>query len=208
MDIAFLHCDERIVVVDKPAGLLSVPGVGPEKQDCVARRVAAICPGARIVHRLDRETSGVLVMALDAESHRELGRQFERRLVSKRYVAVVTGSVEREEGEIALPLRKDMEARGPRYIVDFARGKHALTQYRVRERGGDRTRLELCPVTGRSHQLRVHLSAVGHAILGDDIYAPPGVAAQAPRLLLHAEALLFTHPGTGKHVGFERGSPF
>ena len=206
--IRLIYRDERIVVVDKPAGLLSVPGIGEDKQDCVARRVAEMCPGALIVHRLDRETSGVLVMALDAEAHRELSRQFERRLVLKRYVAIVSGSIERDEGEIALPMRKDMEARGPRYVVDFVQGKHAMTQYRVRERLAGHTRVELSPITGRSHQLRVHLSAIGHPVLGDDIYARPEVAEMAERLLLHAESLMIIHPGTGKQMGFERGCPF
>lgn len=198
-----LHHDERIVVLDKPAGLLSVPGIGPHKQDCLAARVAAGFPGARIVHRLDRDTSGVIVMALDAEAHRELSRQFQDREVEKRYIAVVHGVVEADEGEIDLPLRKDLDAAPvPRHIVDHEHGRRALTRFAVLERGADRTRLRLRPITGRSHQLRVHLKEIGHPILGDDLYAPAGVVAMADRLLLHAESLWLVHPGTGAPMTF------
>ncbi len=204
---AVLFHDDCIMVLDKPPGLLSVPGIGPANQDCLARRVAERHPGARIVHRLDRETSGVIVMALDAEAHRHLGRQFEDRRTSKTYIAVVSGPVEREGGEIDLPLRKDLE-RPPRHCVDAIQGRPALTRFAVIGRDSDRTRLELQPVTGRSHQLRVHLASIGHAILGDDLYAPRQVAAMAPRLLLHAASLSFTHPGTGERLTFEAACPF
>ena len=209
-DFEVIYADRHLLVLDKPPGLLSVPGIGPANQDCLARRAAAAHPGARIVHRLDRETSGVMVMALDADTHRNLSRQFERREVVKRYVAVVAGLVERDEGEIDLPLRKDLDppTPGPRHIVDHQQGRPALTHYRVLARDDDRTRLELSPRTGRSHQLRVHLEAIGHPILGDDLYAAPGVVAMADRLLLHAQTLSLTHPTTGEQMTFESPCPF
>jgi tRNA pseudouridine32 synthase/23S rRNA pseudouridine746 synthase len=209
-DFDVIYRDDRLLVLDKPAGLLSVPGIGPANQDCLARRAAAAHPGARIVHRLDRETSGVITMALDADTHRSLSRQFERREVEKRYVAVVAGLVEDDEGEIALPLRKDLDppTPGPRHIVDHEQGRPALTRYHVLARDGDRTRLQLHPLTGRSHQLRVHLEAIGHPILGDDLYAPPDVVATADRLLLHAQMLSLTHPATGEQMTFEAPCPF
>jgi tRNA pseudouridine32 synthase/23S rRNA pseudouridine746 synthase len=206
-EIEILHHDDRIVVLDKPPGLLSVPGIGPDNQDCLARRIERDFGGARIVHRLDRETSGVIVMPLDADSHRALGRQFETRQVEKRYVAVVHGHVEGDSGSIDLPLRKDMD-RPPRHMVDCDLGRPALTHYRVLSRDGDRSRLELRPTTGRSHQLRVHLSAIGHPILGDDLYAPPEVASRATRLLLHAESLTIAHPQNGERLTFTCPCPF
>ncbi len=208
--LAVLHRDRRLLVIDKPAGLLSVPGIGPANQDCLARRVEARHSGIRIVHRLDRETSGVIVMALDADTHRELSRQFERRLVEKRYIAVAAGVIETGEGEIDLPVRKDMDppTPAPHHIVDHVHGRPALTRYRVQRHEADRTRVELRPVTGRSHQLRVHLSAVGHPIVGDDIYAPPAITAMADRLLLHAVSLTITHPATDERVTFESPCPF
>ncbi len=205
-----IYRDEHVIVLDKPAGLLSVPGIGPEKQDCLARRVEARFAGARIVHRLDRETSGVIVMAMDAGSHRELSRQFEQRLVEKCYIAVVAGVVVDDDGEIDLPLRKDLNPPrpGPRHIVDHVHGKPAQTRYRVLRRDADRTHMELRPQTGRSHQLRVHLDAIGHPILGDDLYAPPEIVAMADRLLLHAQAMSITHPATGQRLDFESPCPF
>jgi tRNA pseudouridine32 synthase/23S rRNA pseudouridine746 synthase len=207
MSVSVLYQDECIVAIDKPAGLLSVPGKGPEKADCVASRVASMHAGARIVHRLDQATSGVLVMALDAESHRRLGRQFEQREVGKVYIAVVAGRVTDDAGEIDLPMRTDIDNR-PHQIIDFEHGKSALTRYRVTRREEDRTRLELRPVTGRSHQLRVHLRAIGHPVLGDDLYAPPEARAMADRLLLHAAVLEITHPTRGERITFTAPCPF
>jgi tRNA pseudouridine32 synthase/23S rRNA pseudouridine746 synthase len=205
-----IYTDEHLIVLDKPPGLLSVPGIGPDNQDCLARRVEAEFAGARIVHRLDRETSGVIVMAMDAESHRQLSCQFEQRLVDKSYIAVVAGVVADDDGEIDLPLRKDLNPPrpGPRHIVDHVHGRPARTRYRVLQRYADRTRVELRPQTGRSHQLRVHLTAIGHPILGDDLYAPPEVVAMADRLLLHAQAMSITHPATGQRLNFESPCPF
>ena len=202
-----LHRDERIIVLNKPAGLLSVPGIGPEKADCLAARIAAAFPGARIVHRLDRDTSGVIVMALDAEAHRQLSVQFQDRLVEKKYIAIAAGVIERDEGSIDLPLRKDLDD-PPRQIIDHEHGRPAVTRWRVLERGTDRTRVELSPRTGRSHQLRLHLKTLGHPILGDDLYAPPDVLAMADRLMLHALSLSIVHPATADLRTFQAPCPF
>ena len=215
--------------VCKPAGLLSVPGRGLAKSDCLIARLCERFPEARVVHRLDQATSGVMVLARTAEAHRELGWQFERREVSKRYVAIVVGHVAEDEGEIAAPLRKALSD-GPRHVVDPVHGKPAVTRWRVVERttlgvlreslasrglAADRcitphaepatpvTRLELEPLTGRSHQLRVHLQHAGHAVLGDEFYAAPEVLALAPRLLLHAEELRLRDPGTGQPIALQ-----
>jgi tRNA pseudouridine32 synthase/23S rRNA pseudouridine746 synthase len=202
-----LHRDERIIVLDKPTGLLSVPGIGPEKADCLAARVSAAFPGARNVHRLDRDTSGVIVMAFDAEAHRALSVQFQDRLVEKRYVAVVAGALAEDAGVIDLPLRKDLD-RPPRQMIDHERGRPSVTGWRVETRAGDRTRLDLAPLTGRSHQLRLHLATIGHPILGDDLYAPPDVRAMADRLLLHALTLAIVHPSTAERMTFTAPCPF
>jgi tRNA pseudouridine32 synthase/23S rRNA pseudouridine746 synthase len=207
--VRILHHDRHLVVVDKPAGLLSVPGIGPEKADCLVARLQAAAPGSRIVHRLDFDTSGVIVLALDADTHRELSRQFQDREVRKRYVAVVAGQVAGDSGEIDLPLRK--EALGSaRQIVHATEGKPSVTRWKVVERLDDppRTRLALEPLTGRSHQLRVHCLAIGHPILGDPLYAPPEWRDAAPRLMLHAEMLEFTHPATGERLGVGSPAPF
>lgn len=219
-----LHLDDRLIVLDKPTGLLSVPGIGPEKADCLAKRVADAHPGARIVHRLDRDTSGVIVMAFDAESHRELSRQFQDRETEKTYHALVAGHPAEDEGEIDLPLRKDLE-NTPLHIVDHVHGKPSLTRWRVTSRGelGDLdgglasadadprlpiARLELEPKTGRSHQLRVHLKALSHVILGDDLYAPEPWRGAVSRLCLHASRLWLVHPGTGAPMTFRSAPPF
>lgn len=196
--LIFLH--ERVIVVDKPAGLLSVPGIGEANQDCLARRVASVVEGALIVHRLDRETSGLMVMARDADAHRDLSRQFEERTIEKVYHAEVCGVMRDDEGEISLPLRKDID-RKARHMVDHERGKPALTQWRVLERLSDRTRLELRPLTGRSHQLRIHLMSIGHAIIGDDLYGP-GNEQNVP-LQLRSCALGFRLPGSSERMRFE-----
>ena len=198
-DIGWLHVDEALIAVDKPSGLLSVPGRGPDKADCVARRVQARYPDARVVHRLDMGTSGVMVFARGLAMQQALSRAFETRSVDKRYQALVAGLVAPDDGRIDLPLACDWPHR-PRQQVDLLQGKPALTFWQVLSRDPDRgtTRLRLMPQTGRSHQLRVHLQALGHPILGDELYAPPSVVAQAPRLLLHAEALALHHPLNGQ----------
>lgn len=202
-----LHRDDRLIALNKPAGMLSVPGIGPEKADCLAARVAAAFPGARIVHRLDRDTSGVIIMALDAQAHRQLSVQFQDRQVEKEYIAIVAGAVERDEGSIDLPMRKDLED-PPRQIIDNDRGRSAVTRWRVLQRASDRTRLELSPLTGRSHQLRLHMKTIGHPVLGDDLYAPPDVLAMADRLMLHALSLSIIHPSTAAWRTFEAPCPF
>lgn len=208
-----LHLDTRLIVLDKPSGLLSVPGIGPEKQDCLAKRVQAAYPDARIVHRLDRDTSGVILMARDAEAHRELSRQFHDREVRKTYLAVAAGHIESDHGSINLPMRKDMEASPtPMQVIDHVQGRAAITHYQVLDRftvdGSPRTRLELKPITGRSHQLRLHLLSIGHPILGDDLYAPPDVLAMADRLMLHATSLSIVHPSNAAPMTFESPCPF
>jgi len=185
-----MHADAHRVVVDKPSGLLSVPGRGEDKQDCAWARVAAEFPDALIVHRLDQSTSGLIVFARGEAMQRALSGAFAARLVDKRYEAVVAGVIERDTMDIDLPLIVDWPNR-PRQMIDHERGKPSLTRVRVLSRNVDAgtTRVELEPVTGRSHQLRVHLLAAGHPILGDALYAPPEVLRLAPRLLLHARDL-------------------
>lgn len=203
--------DEHLLVLDKPSGLLAVPGRGPELQDCLSARVQAAMPQALIVHRLDRDTSGLMVMALSPQAQRDLSRQFAERTVEKRYAAVVWGSPATSAGSVDLPLRKDFE-RPPRHKVDLVGGRPAHTAWRVVERIGagpvEQTRLEVSPTTGRSHQIRVHLASLGHPILGDNLYAHAEALALAPRLLLHAEQISFAHPGDGRPMIWTAACPF
>lgn len=201
------------VVIDKPAGLLSVPGRGEEKRDSISFRVRQVFPqatGSISVHRLDMETSGLLVMALHARAHRALSRQFEARKTGKAYIAVLDGVVEEDEGAVDLPLIVDWPSR-PRQKVDYETGRPARTLYRVIERGETTTRVEFRPVTGRTHQLRVHAATsrkqggLGCPILGDTLY---GRAESAPRLLLHAAHLAFWEPVTGEWRKFSSPPPF
>ena len=204
-----IYRDEQILAFNKPSGLLSVPGIGPEKADCLASRAQTALPESRIVHRLDRDTSGVIVLALDADSHRELSRQFHDRETEKTYFAVVNGTVLGEEGIIDAPLRKDME-HPPRHLVDHAQGKPAQTrwQVRAREEKPARTMLRFTPRTGRTHQLRIHACVLGHPILGDDLYAPPDIVSQADRLMLHATELVISHPRSGQRLSLTAPVPF
>ncbi|NCT85198.1 MAG: RNA pseudouridine synthase [Comamonadaceae bacterium] len=181
-----LHADDRLVVIDKPAGLLSVPG--RTEPDCASARVQALYPDALIVHRLDQATSGLLLFARGLAAQRELSADFAERRVGKTYIAVVAGRLE-GSGLIDLPLAADWPNR-PRQQVDHARGKPSQTRWRTLAHEGEQTRVALEPLTGRSHQLRVHMATLGHAILGDALYAAPGIAAASPRLLLHASELL------------------
>jgi tRNA pseudouridine32 synthase/23S rRNA pseudouridine746 synthase len=199
--------DACLLVFDKPSGLLSVPGLGPENQDNLATRVQQHFPEARNVHRLDRDTSGVIVMARSAEVHRELSRQFEHREVEKQYIAVVWGAVENDQGLIDLPLGKDFD-RPPRHRIDHVHGKPAVTEWQVVERQDDRTRLLITPRTGRSHQIRVHLQQIGHPVLGDNLYATERGRAMADRLMLHAEMLSLSHPTTGERMILQAKCPF
>lgn len=202
-----IFADNRMIVFEKPSGLLSVPGIGPDKADCLASRADIEFPGARIVHRLDRDTSGLIVMGRDADSHRELSRQFQDREVSKTYEAVVGGIMAIDQGTIDAPIRKDMD-NPPRQLIDDVHGRPSVTDWRVLERKSDATRVQLHPLTGRSHQLRLHLLSIGHPILGDDLYAPESLRAAASRLLLHATVLCLHHPTTGRELIFESTCPF
>ncbi len=198
-----LYADRSLLAVSKPPRLLSVPGRGEDKQDCLIHRVQQEFPDALIVHRIDYDTSGVLVLARGADMHRRLSRLFQDRKVEKRYIALVEGRPAPANGRIDLPLCVDWPNR-PRHIVDPVNGKAALTYYQTLayDAQGNATRLVLTPETGRTHQLRVHMQAIGHPILGDPLYAGPAALAKASRLLLHAEFLAFTHPVTHKPMRF------
>ena len=204
-----VHVDAALLVAEKPSGLLAVPGRGPERADCLWSRVRGTHADARIVHRLDQATSGLMVFARTAHAHRRLARAFERREVEKRYVAVVDGCLAADAGTVHLPLAPDWPQR-PRQRIDLRHGRAAITHWRVLARAADgrSTRLELAPVTGRTHQLRVHLQALGHAILGDTLYATADAQARAPRLLLHASRLTLEHPFEGRPLTFESQAPF
>jgi tRNA pseudouridine32 synthase/23S rRNA pseudouridine746 synthase len=207
--VELVHVDAHCIVAVKPSGLLSVPGRGPEHADCLSARLRQRYPDALIVHRLDMSTSGLIVLARGIDAQRRLSRSFAERAVGKRYVAIVDGTMCADAGAIDLPLLADWPNR-PRQKVDPEHGKPALTRYRVESRDAARatTRVELQPVTGRSHQLRLHMLAIGHPILGDALYAPAAVRERAGRLLLHAAALSFPHPASGQIVGFEAAAPF
>lgn len=206
--LQLVHVDSELLVVNKPSGLLSVPGRGADKQDCLMSRLQAQFPDALPAHRLDMSTSGLLLVARGESMQRELFRLFRERAVDKRYIAAVDGLLGPDSGAIDLPLICDWPNR-PRQKVDHQIGKASLTRYRVLQRLPDLniTVLELEPVTGRSHQLRVHLAELGHPILGDELYAGPA-ADRAPRLLLHAAEIAFTHPLSGKAMAFHSPAPF
>ncbi len=206
LPLEVIHADHEVLVVGKPEGLLSVPGKGAHLADCLLTRVQAVYPEALLVHRLDRDTSGVMVFALSPHAQRHLGLQFEKRQVKKTYVARVWGRVEDKTGTIDLPLAVDWPNR-PRQKVDHENGRTAITDWRVMKATDDETRLRLFPKTGRSHQLRVHCLAIGHPILGDPLYAD-GAAGAFPRLMLHSENLRFRHPDGGKGVSFTSPAPF
>ncbi len=206
-EIEIIYADDYLVVVNKPTLLLSVPGRGEDKQDCLISRLAVKFPSILTVHRLDWETSGLTVLALNKDIHRQLSRQFQEREVNKEYIAVVYGHPEHDQGEINLPLRCDWENR-PRQIVDPVQGKASQTFWQCLERLSDRSRILLKPVTGRSHQLRVHLQQLGHPILGAPLYAHPKALNMAERLLLHASQLEFKHPANGEMIKFCSPVPF
>lgn len=203
--LPLLYRDDQLLVLDKPAGLLAVPGRGDAGRDNLASRVQALHPQALVVHRLDMGTSGLLLMALGAEMQRRLSSAFAERAVHKRYVAVVEGELADEAGEIAAPLAADWPNR-PRQKVDPLAGKPSLTRWRVLARTAGCTRLELEPVTGRTHQLRVHLQHIGHPIRGDALYAPQPL--RADRLLLHASELALAHPLTAERLAFSSAAAF
>lgn len=203
--VKFLYTDDALIVAEKPAGLLSVLGRGEAGLNNFASHVQAVLADAMVVHRLDMATSGLMIFARGPEVHRLLNRAFAERRVAKRYTAVVEGRVAQDSGEINVPLIVDWPNR-PRQIVSEALGKPSLTRWQVLLREADTTRLALEPVTGRSHQLRVHLQHIGHPILGDDLYAPLPLKCQ--RLLLHATALGLAHPVTGEALHFESPPAF
>ncbi|MGV8960891.1 MAG: RluA family pseudouridine synthase [Stenotrophomonas sp.] len=206
-DLFIHYVDAHLLVVEKPAGLLSVPGRLPENQDCVVSRLQIIHPDALTVHRLDQVTSGLMLYARGKPLQGALSVLFEQRQVAKRYQALVQGLIDAESGEIDLPLTRDWPNR-PRQKVDHETGKPSLTRWWVLERdlANRQTRLELEPVTGRTHQLRVHLASIGHPIVGDVFYGAEVEAAG--RVCLHAQRLAFTHPVTTGAMAFESPPPF
>ncbi|MCC5851349.1 MAG: RluA family pseudouridine synthase [Alkalimonas sp.] len=203
--LEILHQDEDILVLNKPNGLLSVPGKAPEHQDSLSLRVQRVFPTARVVHRLDMATSGLLVMALHLESQRHLNRQFAERQVTKRYLAWVEGKLAVQQGSIDVPLICDWPKR-PQQKVCFTSGKQACTHFKLLQQTESSSKVGLYPVTGRSHQLRVHMQWLGHPILGDKFYGRGQKSAD--RLMLHAEHIAFSHPGSGLKVSFEQAAGF
>lgn len=199
--ICVVHKDDDLLVVSKPAGLLSVPGKGADLADCMLSRAAAAFPGALLTHRLDMDTSGLLLLAMNKRAQSFIGKHFENRLIHKTYIARVWGQVKGEAGLIDLPLCFDFENR-PRHKVCYINGRPSQTRWKVIGRDELSTRVELEPLTGRSHQLRVHMKALGHPLMGDQLYAPEAAVKAAPRLCLHAYELKLHHPNGGKLVEF------
>ncbi|UOA30719.1 Ribosomal large subunit pseudouridine synthase A [Sulfitobacter sp. DSM 110093] len=204
--LVILHEDAEVLLVDKPSGLLSVPGKGEHLADCLIARVQAVFPEALLVHRLDRDTSGVMIFAMTPHAQRHLGLQFEKRMTRKTYVARVWGVPEEKSGTVDLPLIVDWPNR-PLQMVCHETGKPAQTDWKVIKTDGETSRVRLFPKTGRSHQLRVHMLALGHPILGDPFYAT-GAAREYPRLMLHSEELRFNHPQGGKSTKVRAKAPF
>ena len=205
LEATILYEDPHLIAVDKPSGLLTVPGRTPDKQDCLLNRLHDTYPDALLVHRLDRDTSGVLVFARSLRIQQQLGKCFEAREVKKEYVAIVEGTVT-ESQTIELPIRRDITiSLPPTYIVDHKCGRSASTKLDVHLTDGTQTRVTLYPHTGRSHQLRVHCRAIGHPIVGDPIY---GNSIGTPRLMLHAYKLSFQHPAANDMVTLESAVPF
>ena len=202
-----IYQDEHMLVLNKPSGLLSVPGRGPDKQDCLSKRVQAVFADALVVHRLDQDTSGLLIMARGIEAQRRISKAFETRQVSKRYRAVVAGQptpdASHEQGwsliEGAILL--DWPNR-PLHII-HPDGKPSQSRWRLVEASAKASLIELEPITGRTHQLRVHMQSIGHPMLGDSLYAPPDIRAMTPRLMLHAQSIALAHPFTGEPLAFD-----
>lgn len=207
--LSVIYADDCLVVLDKPSGLLSVPGRGEDRADCLASRAQARFADALIVHRLDMSTSGLIVMGRGPQWQRALSVAFQDRLVHKRYQAVVAGLLSPESGVVDLPLLTDWPNR-PRQKVDHELGKRAQTRYRLlaHDVAAVTSRVELEPITGRTHQLRVHMQQLGHPILGDDLYADEVACRQAPRLLLHACLLELVHPRSGERLVLQSPVPF
>jgi tRNA pseudouridine32 synthase/23S rRNA pseudouridine746 synthase len=205
--LTVLFSDDDLVILDKPSGLLSVAGNHPDLADCLVSRTRERWPTATVVHRLDKDTSGILVMALNKPALSGLGIQFEKRLTEKSYVARIWGHPEADSGRIDLPLATHWE-RKPRQRVDHQNGRPAQTDWVVIEREANATRVRLHPLTGRTHQLRVHMLELGHPILGDAFYTEGEILAAADRLQLHAEELKFRHPRTGEAMHMVVPAPF
>jgi tRNA pseudouridine32 synthase/23S rRNA pseudouridine746 synthase len=207
LDILFK--DKYLLVLNKPSGLLSVPGRGEDKQDCLITRVQSEYSDALIVHRLDMSTSGLMVIARGKKIERSLSILFQQREVNKKYIAIVDGEVSPNTGEIDLPLITDWPNR-PKQKVDFETGKSSQTRYSVLayDNKNHTTRIELNPLTGRTHQLRVHMQSIQHAILGDELYANKVAVKKSTRLLLHACYLSFNHPVTGEILKFNSKPEF
>lgn len=215
--LEIVYCDDKLLVANKPSGLLSVPGRGPGKSDSLTTRIQREFPDALSVHRLDMATSGLLVFARGTFMQKQLSRLFRERGISKSYIAIVTGRIDPDAGEIDLPLAADWPNR-PKQKVDFASGKPSLTRFRVLGTAESfflsqpgkplltASRIELEPVTGRTHQLRVHLAAIGHPVLGDELYGETNCGAS--RLLLHARKLSFVHPSRQEMLSLTAEPPF
>lgn len=201
-----LHADSAILIVNKPEGLLSVPGRGEDRADCLINRLRADYPDVLLVHRLDLDTSGIMVFARTKAAQGGLGKQFEARSVKKVYVARLHGEMAQATGTVDLPLIVDWPNR-PRQHVNHDTGRPAVTDWQVIAVGQGETRVHLMPRTGRSHQLRVHMAELGHPILGDSLYAT-GAARAHPRLMLHAESLCLCHPDTGASLTVSAPCPF
>lgn len=202
-----IYADQDILVVNKPSGLLSVPGRGPDKQECLLSHVLPHYPQASIVHRLDMDTSGLMVLAQNQAAHRHLSHQFQERLTTKTYHALCQGMPSQTKGFIGLPMRCDWVNR-PLQMVDFLHGKKALTYWQIEQQFKDCFLVELTPITGRSHQLRVHMQALGHPILGDNLYADSFSLQASKRLMLHATNLALRHPKTEQRLQFNAPNPF
>ncbi|MFV2004057.1 MAG: RluA family pseudouridine synthase [Gammaproteobacteria bacterium] len=197
MSIEIIYQDEHIIAVNKPQALLSVPGLGPDKKDCMISRLEELVPEAKVVHRLDCYTSGIMLFAIGIEMQRALSKIFHDRKIQKQYIAVVRQWFDEDQGVIKFPMRCDIDDR-PRQIVDYEHGKPATTYWQVLQRNDDSVRLLLKPETGRTHQLRVHCNAMGFPIIGDGLYGNDEV--KQPRMLLHADNLLFSHPVTNEEM--------
>ena len=204
-----VYQDDVLLVVNKPAKLLTVPGRHPQNQDCLIRRVQREFPFAEVVHRLDYDTSGLVILPLTKRVLSDISKQFQARSVHKHYMALVQGKLDKARGEIDFALAVDADNR-PLYKVCASTGKPALTRYQLLsyDVSKNQSRVKLEPVTGRSHQLRVHMLALGHAMLGDTLYAPADVAAKSSRLLLHAEHISFVHPLSRQVISFNAPAPF
>ncbi|MFC3033449.1 bifunctional tRNA pseudouridine(32) synthase/23S rRNA pseudouridine(746) synthase RluA [Pseudoalteromonas fenneropenaei] len=205
--LSFLYQDNDILIINKPNGLLTVPGKAPEHYDSAITRVNKVYPEARIVHRLDMATSGILCIAMHKAAHRHLSMQFQDRNTEKRYVARVFGHLQETTGSVSQPLICDWPNR-PKQKICYDNGKPSLTHWQVLAHEDNATRVALTPVTGRSHQLRVHMQYLGHPILGDKFYAHEQALCAAPRLQLHAEMLKISHPQTGEMMEFHCPAPF